>query len=386
MIASSADGGTTWMTKHFDANGAALLAMGFADEKFGYAAGAGGVLLFTDDGGETWIAQSVDTSVIYAAAFSDRRHGLIHTRSAVLSTVDGGKSWNPVPVPPKEDNRSPGFGWVFSLGVVDSRRMAVIFKEGAAQYFSQRLVVTGDGGNTWSTQDIPSMTLHSFTVHGGEFWVTGTEVIEKDKPGGGYAVPVAMHSADGQTWTHAERPKEVPYACTVQGCLYRNGEAVKLFEKPPERYWVSSAEKALTTRWAVAGRSICSVGVELRCSAVEETTQLPQKEERAQVPATITPPALGPETNRGPQCILCPFETVIVTKDYQGVAEVELKLQIDTTGLVSEVQVVHATKPDIGDRMMVAARNWIFAPYKKDGTPHPAVTSVKLRIQAIKSR
>ena len=69
MIASSADGGTTWMTKHFDANGAALLAMGFADEKFGYAAGAGGVLLFTDDGGETWIAQSVDTSVIYAAAF-----------------------------------------------------------------------------------------------------------------------------------------------------------------------------------------------------------------------------------------------------------------------------------------------------------------------------
>jgi len=29
MIASSADGGTTWMTKHFDANGVALLAMGF---------------------------------------------------------------------------------------------------------------------------------------------------------------------------------------------------------------------------------------------------------------------------------------------------------------------------------------------------------------------
>ena len=32
------------------------------------------------------------------------------------------------------------------------------------------------------------------------------------------------------------------------------------------------------------------------------------------------------------------------------------------------------------------ARNWIFVPFVKDGVVHPAVTNVKLRVQAIKTK
>src|SRR5262252_8741293 len=55
LIAVSADGGKTWTTKHNVANGKLLLSLGFAD-KFGYAVGAGGAILITNDGGDTWEA------------------------------------------------------------------------------------------------------------------------------------------------------------------------------------------------------------------------------------------------------------------------------------------------------------------------------------------
>jgi hypothetical protein len=31
------------------------------------------------------------------------------------------------------------------------------------------------------------------------------EVIEKDKPGGGYGVPLVMHSPDAEKWMHLPR-------------------------------------------------------------------------------------------------------------------------------------------------------------------------------------
>jgi hypothetical protein len=77
---------------------------------------------------------------------------------------------------------------------------------------------------------------------------------------------------------------------------------------------------------------------------------------------------------------------VIVAPDNQGIAEVELKIHIAPNGLVEQTEVVHATKPGIGERMAAAVRNWIFVPYEKDGAVHPVVTDIKLRVQAIKSK
>ena len=76
----------------------------------------------------------------------------------------------------------------------------------------------------------------------------------------------------------------------------------------------------------------------------------------------------------------------MVTNDYQGTAEVDLTLHIGTDGVVNDVNVDHAERTEIGERLAAAARSWIFVPYEKDGVIHPVVTHVKLRVQAIKSK
>ena len=50
-VAVSSDGGEHWLVKHATADGAVLLNIDFANDKFGYAAGTAGVFLTTEDGG-----------------------------------------------------------------------------------------------------------------------------------------------------------------------------------------------------------------------------------------------------------------------------------------------------------------------------------------------
>lgn len=53
-IAVSDDGGAQWQLKHQAQDGNLLLNIQFVNTKFGYAAGTGGLILTTEDGGETW--------------------------------------------------------------------------------------------------------------------------------------------------------------------------------------------------------------------------------------------------------------------------------------------------------------------------------------------
>jgi len=76
----------------------------------------------------------------------------------------------------------------------------------------------------------------------------------------------------------------------------------------------------------------------------------------------------------------------MVTPDYQGVLEVEVRLPIGENGFVEQTEIIRATNTDVGERLAGSARNWIFVPFVKDGVVHPAVTNVKLRVQVIKSK
>ena len=76
----------------------------------------------------------------------------------------------------------------------------------------------------------------------------------------------------------------------------------------------------------------------------------------------------------------------MVTSNFQGPADVQLKLLIGANGLVNQVEITYATNAGIGERVAAQARTWIFLPYVKDGAVHSASTGVKLRVQAIKSK
>lgn len=386
LIAVSADGGKTWTTKHTVKNGGLLLSLGFADKQFGYAAGTGSTMLITKDGGDTWNPINVPSQTVYQASFSDEEHRIIQTPRTIYTTIDGGANWNPVQIDLSREELK-GFKYVLTVLAADANHMAIVLSEGNSSANAYKLLLTKDGGSTWKVSDIPSTGLNRLVAHGGEYWFAGGEVIEKDKPGGGYGVPLVMHSPDGEKWTHLTRWSKHDFSvCNSQGCLYWDGAGVQLPPATPPKFFSFAPEKEVTAKWAIANGSICSVGADLRCATMTETqTMPPYLDTSSPIPPPIAAPPLDAPPAQGLQCLTCDFERIMVTPDYQGGVEVEIKLHIGQNGLVEQAEIVRATNAGVGERIAMSARNWIFVPFVKDGVVHPAITNVKLRVQAIKS-
>lgn len=386
MIASSSDGGKTWTAGHSATSGL-LLSMGFATEQFGYATGTGDKILVTKDGGKTWSSVPAPSPGIYELSFANEANGIAHGLNAVYTTSDGGKSWAPVKIDLGDDDYKR-MSWVSTVVALDAKRMAIVMSDGNSSANHQVLYLTQDGGATWKVNDIAHVGIGTFYRHDGEYWITGDEVIEWQKPGGGYGVSLAMHSADGVNWTHLDRWEKKEFSqCNDQGCLYWDGAGIAVPPSNPPTFWTFAAEKIVTSKWAVAQGGICSVSTDLKCTSVTDSPKLPSSvASSTPIASRIFAPPLNSPVTSGIQCISCDTERIIVTQDYQGLAEVDLKLLIGTNGLVQKVEITKATNVGIGDRVAASARNWIFVPYEQDGVLHPASMNVKLQIQAIKSK
>jgi photosystem II stability/assembly factor-like uncharacterized protein len=83
---------------------ATLTSLSFVDEKRGWAVGHWGVVIRTDDGGQTWRLQRHDLNVdqpLLAVHFLDGQRGVaVGLWSLVITTRDGGKTWSPTPMTP----------------------------------------------------------------------------------------------------------------------------------------------------------------------------------------------------------------------------------------------------------------------------------------------
>ena len=150
------DGGAFRQAREVPVN-STLNAVAFVDEKFGWAVGHWGVILHTQDGGDTWTQQRIDTATdrpLFSVHFIDRNHGLaVGLWSLVLTTVDGGKSWDSVTLPKPP---SGGRG---------DRNLFKIFgsKEGILYVAAERGTVlrSADQGKTWAYLE---------TGYKGSFW------------------------------------------------------------------------------------------------------------------------------------------------------------------------------------------------------------------------
>jgi len=387
LISKSTDGGKTWITQHKQKDGGILLQIVFLSPKFGYATGLGGTLLLTGDSGDTWSRIPAPDPVIYAASFSDDKHGLVHTPHNIFATSDGGQSWKPIKIEQDPDDDKP-FNYVLSLHALDAQRMLIVMSEGNSSVYHSKYLITGDGGLHWKWLDISSTGSISITPHAGEYWLSGHEVIEKDKPGGGYGVPLVMHSPDGENWTHLPRWSQKEFStCNSQGCLYWNGAGVKIPPSDPLTFWTFPTENTLSAKWAVAQGSICTVSTDLKCGPVAETHSMPPyPKSSTPVPPPVAPPPLNAPAKEGLQCLFCDYDHFLVTRNYQGLAELELKFHIGANGLVQNVEVLKTPSAEVTDKILPAMNSWIFMPYLKDGVAIPVVSSIKLRVQVIRSR
>ena len=386
-VAVSSDGGQHWRTKHQTKDGSLLLNIDFANDKFGYATGTQGLFLTTEDAGETWLQHSAGSFTILQASFADGQHGLIRTPTSLLFTVDGGANWATVSA---DQNREEikRFPYTFALIALDSKHMAVMLKEGAAQYNAQAILFTQDAGKSWMFLNIPNVTLYSFLRAQGKYWAIGTEVIHKDRPDGGYAVPVALYSSDGEKWEHsgsdlAACKPEMCVACNHRGCLSANGTITEFFSDKTS-YSDFSSNRELTPKWGATEDTMCFVGDRLQCTSLRPASQAGSGGDP--LPTIVAPRPLGAAAPQGPQCVACGLEGIFIDKKVQGAYVVKLVLNIAPNGTVTSVEAQGAPTPEIKSRIEQQAQQWIFEPYLKDGVSVSVKLNTSARVNVIKSR
>ncbi len=387
-VAVSSDNGAHWQVKHQKVDGALLLNIDFADSKFGYATGTGGLILATVDGGETWVPHSGTSETILQASFADLQHGLVRTPTSLLFTVDGGLHWTAVSVGQNEEDIKH-FPYTFSLVALDGVHMAAMLKEGAAQYESQAFVFTQDSGKSWNLLNIPNVTLYSFLRSEARYWAVGTEVIHKDQPGGGYGVPVALYSSDGQKWNHSTSDLsgcklEMCTVCNTRGCFSSNGVISRVFLEKPT-YSAFPATKELTTKWASTDFTVCFVGSNLYCAALKELAQAPSSA-GSPVPTVVAPGPLGAPIPQGPRCIVCGVDRIFIDKKAQGAYTIKLVLGVGKNGTVTSVEAQGAPTPEVKRRIEQQTQQWIFEPYLKDGAPINVKLNTTVSVNVIKPR
>jgi photosystem II stability/assembly factor-like uncharacterized protein len=387
-IAVSSDDGQNWEVKHRTPDGNSLLNIDFVNDSFGYATGTGGMLLTTEDGGKTWLSRSVGGDTILQASFSDSQHGIIRTPSSLLFTPDGGQHVSVVSDGQNAEDIKH-FPYTFALVALDPARMGIMMKQGSAQYEGQRFLVTSDSGKTWSITLIPDSTIYSFLRAGGQYWAVGTQVVGKDKPGGGHGVAAAFYSSDGEKWTHANSDVsacqlEMCVACRKEGCLSSNGMITNVFQEKTT-YSEFPSNSALTSKWARSSSIICFVGSGLQCASLKPVDQAKNLEGPPN-PVAVSPGPLGAAVTTGPQCIVCSMDRMLIDKGAQGAFTIKLTLTIAKNGIVTNVESEGAPTPEIKSRVEQQAQQWLFEPYLKNGERVNVKLNTSVRVNVIKPR
>lgn len=368
------DGGQHWTMKHSNPAGALLLVLHFVDAKFGYAAGTGGTVVFTVDGGNTWDTQKLASETILQAAFGDPNHGIIRTRSALLATDDGGKSWHPI-VPANDPGWEEKFPYTVDLAALDKDHLAARVGEG--EFGDGEYLTTTDGGKTWAANYIPSVGIHDLIAADHSYYSIGHEVLGKDKPGGGYGVAMSFRSKDGIQWDHISLKDGVCKSehcggCTAQGCFASAGTVVDLengkswmVEVPPH--------DNLSDQWAAAGGRLCllSDGA-IECASATPVKTLESKNDAPIKWAARSLPRLGvPQPpGSGPQCIRCALPPMLVTQQGgSGPVQVQVRFTIEPSGQADNIVIAGKLPEDVAPQLRAAVSGWLFEPILQDGKP-----------------
>jgi photosystem II stability/assembly factor-like uncharacterized protein len=121
----------------------ALTCLSFADEKNGWAAGHGGVIIHTADGGQTWRIQresSSENSPLFDIQFPSLNVGYAcGAYDTFLKTTDGGKTWT---------HTAPGSDYIYNgLAFLDEETGYLVGEFGT-------VLRTADGGKSWEKLDL----------------------------------------------------------------------------------------------------------------------------------------------------------------------------------------------------------------------------------------
>jgi photosystem II stability/assembly factor-like uncharacterized protein len=167
-----------WVPKRIGPTGKDLNTVYFLDTKRGWVGGDGGYLSRTDDGGQTWVQQTVGTKdAINDIYFRSKEDGFLLAGNTIFTTHDSGTRWIEARrfLPSEFDGASVELysvrfsskkkGWV--VGSVSKNDRVV----------DSILVFTEDVGVTWTRQRAPSRfeLIHLDFIDDKHGWIVGAE-------------------------------------------------------------------------------------------------------------------------------------------------------------------------------------------------------------------
>jgi photosystem II stability/assembly factor-like uncharacterized protein len=391
MILSSKDGGVTWQTKHQNLNGEVLLDISFVNEKVGHAAGTGGLLLSTYDGGQTWKSH-VAPGAVHAFSFADAINGIavvdeglpsprllspdqaVPIDGTVKITHDGGEHWEDIAAINSEELRP--FSQTLSIAALDSSHFLMLRRQPEVE---DVFLGTKDGGKSWKIvhpqNDATNRVLpRTVFVHQGEYWAFGHELVHREK-GGGYGVPLALHSKDGETWTHGVAGPSEFDSCSPQGCYMWDG-AVEVLYGEREQFWALPQDGSLSKRWAIAEGTGCTVtDSTLKCGRATVTEK---PVDRPEVPGGII--YLNAHNQfLADGCVECHVEGIV--PDNAGppsMQKVHASITIRRDGTVANVSVDYPPSKRMSNDISSQLSKWLFGPGHKGSDTVGAKKDVSL--------
>lgn len=248
---------------------------------------------------------------------------------------------------------------------------------------------TKDSGSSWAFVQVPDSTITTLLIQGGKYWAVGTEVIHKDKPGGGYGVPLLASSSDGQHWDHSKHDIQMCHwegcggRCTGQGCLAASGLVLSLFDENVKQI-VFPPNAGLTLRWAMTNGTICFVGDQLECAETRVDPTANVEKMSGRTPSLDAQPLMKSASASAIQCIACGLQSVYVDTKANGRYALKATLLIDGNGLVKEVEIKSAPSRTLEENVRRSIMQWVFLPVVKDGSPVNVRLNTGINVMAVR--
>lgn len=382
-IAVSSDSGSHWTIRDQNKNAGLLLTIRFRGQ-FGYAVGTTGYIAFSQNAGETWQHTAIPYRDALSGSFSDATHGLIRTRGEILATADG-KTWSSISE--KYASNFAKFPYVMAIAALDEKHMAVHISEPPPS--RSGFLYTKDAGTNWNFLEIPNVTITSLLIQGNMYWAVGTEVIHKDQPGGGHAVPLALYSADGEHWEHTQHDIEMCHwegcggTCTDQGCFAASGLIMNIFQEKVDRI-VFPPNPGLTVKWATTPTAVCFVGSQLECADARVDATADAKNMAGEHPTSDAQSLKKPASTSGVQCLVCGLQSIYVDAKASGNYALKTTLLINRNGLIESVDIQNAPSKTLEESLRHSMMGWVFLPTLQDSTPINVKLNATVNVRAIR--
>jgi hypothetical protein len=360
-IAVSQDDGRTWRVRHQNHDGEVLTKIEFVNEKVGHAAGTGGLLLTTTDGGQTWVGTRGVNDTIDDVSFVDAKTGIAQISDHVSLTSDGGDHWRLVEAM-RDDPKVRPFSEIESVAALSLTRFAIALHQDQGENI---VLSTDDAGKRWIPTHISNTFADTLVPHAGEFWAFGIEYLGREhNPYGGYSAPVTLHSPDGRNWEHGTRASNEVSGCNAQGCELSYGVIESLYEKAP-RIWSAPQDSPVSGKWALVRDTVCTIAAGIKCGkALLSDAPQPMPDRDGPIEIAIDPSAPLVEG-----CLECRFSQVpaphAVGPRGALIKGITARFMVNRDGSVRDVTVMGNIGSETSDAISSQVAQWIIAPTHK---------------------